>query len=228
MTESFSMNPEFVSLFKKWFAVMEAIDHMEKTGEMRQGRGGNYDFVEAAEVVKRVHKELIAHRLAFFPEIVDAQYAEGTTKSGGVSYHWILQLNISIVDIDSGAVWTRAWRGESLDYQDKGLGKALTLCLKYFWLQALLVGTGEPDPDGMVPQEPSTQALVASIKRNWTGVARELGIIPDSDELTAEDGATLKGILGDTYAQLSQVQEAKALRKVLVTGLGKLFSSSLS
>jgi hypothetical protein len=215
-----------VGLLGKLHKLMVAIEHLEKTGQMKSG-GKTWDFVEAAEVVKIVHKEMGKLALVFAPEIVSAHYEQGQSKSGTTNYHWILDLRIVISDAATGAFDVRQWKGESIDYQDKGLGKALTLCLKYFWLQTLLVGTGEPDPDGMVPQEPSAQEFVANIKRQWANVARELGIIPD-ENMTAESGAVLKGILGETYGQLAQVQETKALRRVMTTGLGKLFSHALT
>jgi hypothetical protein len=213
-----------VQLLGKIQKLMGAIPYMEKTGEMRD-RKNAWQFVEASEVVKAVHTQMDNLKLLFSPEITDKHYEEGKSKSGAQYHHWDIDLRIVITDSETGAFDVRQWAGESIDYQDKGLGKALTLCLKYFWLQTLLVGTGGPDPDGIDPHAPQAPAvsLVQSIKNVWIDMAQELGLF---EEWNKEAAPVLIEALGGAYEKLNEVQDPKALKGVMTQGILELCRAS--
>jgi len=135
-------------LMAKLGLVMADVVSLSKTG-VNTDQG--YAFIEATEVLDAVHKSLVAHRLAYTPAINAVEYTEGSSRSGNTYRHYLLDLTITLHDCETGATWSVPWKGESIDYQDKGLGKALTLCLKYYWLQTLLISTGETDPDAITP-----------------------------------------------------------------------------
>ena len=136
------------ALMTKLNQVMADVVSLDKTG-VNKDQG--YAFVEASEVLSVVHKAMVAHGLTYTPAINGVEYVEGASRSGNTYRHYLLDLTITLHDCETGAMWAVPWKGESIDYQDKGLGKALTLCLKYFWLQTLMIGTGETDPDSITP-----------------------------------------------------------------------------
>ena len=135
-------------LMTKLNQVMADVVSLDKTG-VNKDQG--YAFVEASEVLSVVHKAMVAHGLTYTPAINGVEYVEGASRNGNMYRHYLLDLTITLHDCETGAMWAVPWKGESIDYQDKGLGKALTLCLKYFWLQTLMIGTGETDPDSITP-----------------------------------------------------------------------------
>ena len=186
---------EHAQLMHKLSLVMADIVSLNKTGV---NRDQGYAFIEATEVLSVVHKALVAHGLTYTPAITGAEYAEGASRSGNSFRHYLLDLVITLHDCDTGATWSVPWKGEAIDYQDKGVGKALTLCLKYFWLQTLLIGTGEPDPDSITPITEGSQRRSSSPQPGRS--AQSQGVEPDADPgafvmfMGKHKGSTLRDI----------------------------------
>jgi len=128
-------------MFTKLFAVMQEMEELPKLGKAPSSIGG-FAYVRDQEVKEAVRAGFLKHRLMFLPECTGVTHEEQ-----GKQTHLYSSLGITLVDIDTGHTYYIPWAGEALDPFDKASGKSATLGFKYWWLNTLMVATGE-DPDG--------------------------------------------------------------------------------
>jgi len=136
------------ALMEKLRLVMEDVVSLSKTGH---NKDQGYAFVEASEVLAAVHESLVKCGLTQTVEITNVEYTDGSNRSGNTYRHYFVWMLVTLSDCVTGYKCVLPWVGESIDYQDKGIGKAETLGQKQFWLKTLLIDTGDTDPDGNTP-----------------------------------------------------------------------------
>ena len=144
------------TIWQKIQAVMADVTHIEKGG---WNDYHNYAYATDEDVLDAVHKALVSHGLVFLPGMVEVIQDENKT---------LARFEFQIVDAETGDCITLPWHGEANDTQDKGVSKAATAAVKYFWLKTLLIPTGqkEDDPDAKSPATQSTRKRSSKAPRN--------------------------------------------------------------
>jgi hypothetical protein len=145
-----------VGLPMKMVKIMGAVGNVAKGG-MNSQQG--YKFIQSDDVVDAIRIEMVKNNVAVFAKAIGYEMTEGTTKSGGVNYHAVVQFEFMLVDADSGETMACTWYGESIDTSDKSFSKAGTSALKYWLLKTFMISAGEPDADAETPERSAKEAL---------------------------------------------------------------------
>lgn len=186
------------ALAAKMVKVMDSISRVPKRG---RNTYQNYDYVTDPDVADAVRTALVEQGLSI--GVSHANYPTRTETDGKMSVITVA-LFITLTDADSGAWKTVLTYGEGADSQDKGVSKAMTAGVKYYWLKNALIPTGDEDPDsgplpGKPPKTKSTHQLAKPLHE------QESVEIP-GDPLTVvmgfgkHRGKTLGQIETETYA----------------------------
>ena len=134
-------------LRQKLLAVFRGVHRFVKTGT---NEAQKYQYVEAAVVLARV-RELLAENGVFVTvETVVVQHQPYESRTGANQWLSTVQLKVTFVDAETGDELPLSFLGTGADSGDKGLYKAITGALKYFFLANTLAPTGD-DPE--VPRE---------------------------------------------------------------------------
>lgn len=144
----------------KLVQVMKACGYIQKDSENKEQK---YRYVSAAAVLEKVNAALVEANMVSIPEFSVVSEKEKPTARGGIWQLVTVQCRLQIIDADSGESVTVVSLGTGTDPGDKAAAKAQTMALKYAWLTALNIGTGdEPEADertdrqdfGHVPANP--------------------------------------------------------------------------
>ncbi|RJQ25546.1 MAG: hypothetical protein C4589_11150 [Peptococcaceae bacterium] len=140
----------------KLVQVMKTCGYVQKDSENKEQR---YKYVSAAAVAEKVNQALAEARLASVPEFSLVSEKEKATARGGVWQLVTVQCKLTIIDADSGESVTVTSLGTGTDPGDKAVAKAQTMAMKYAWLTALNIETGdEPENDGRTDKEQFMQS----------------------------------------------------------------------
>lgn len=135
---------EAPTLAAKLLAVAQVITHVEKGG---RNTHQNYDYVQAADVLATVRRELHSRNVIVLPGTVPGS-VQHFTETGGKGFVTTVDLHYRFIDTDTREELVLPWTGAGADVGgDKGLYKAYTGGLKYALLGAFLIPTGD-DPEG--------------------------------------------------------------------------------
>lgn len=139
------LNPERKNIAAKLIQVAKACGYVQKDSENKEQR---YKYVSAAAVMEKVNPALVEARLVSVPEFSIVSEKEKATSRGGIWQLVTVQCQLTIIDADSGESATVVSLGTGTDPGDKAVAKAQTMALKYAWLTALNIETGdEPEAD---------------------------------------------------------------------------------
>ncbi|MFA5385523.1 MAG: ERF family protein [Eubacteriales bacterium] len=123
--------------------VMQACSYVQKDAENKEQK---YRYVSAAAVLEKINPALVANNLVSIPEFSLISEKEKSTARGGIWQLVTVQCKLMIIDADSGEVLNIVSLGTGTDPGDKATSKAQTAALKYAWLTALNIETGD-DPE---------------------------------------------------------------------------------
>lgn len=138
------------SLAAKLALVAKEIGSIGKNGKNRQQ---GYNYIEYSEIAGKIRELFAKYKIVIAPEIKNALVTEIKNKSGNIGYHYILEMEFTILDGENDKVSiTKSWRGESIDYGDKGINKAATSGTKYFLMRLFQVSEKGDDPDAVSPE----------------------------------------------------------------------------
>lgn len=171
-----------IGLPMKMVKIMGAVGNVAKGGTNSQQ---GYKFIQSDDVVDAIRAEMVKNNVAVFAKAIGYEMTEGTTKSGGVNYHAVVQFEFMLVDADSGETMACTWYGESIDTSDKSFSKAGTSAMKYWLLKTFMISAGEPDADAESPE----RAPKAALKGNGQQQRR---IPPQSNEKASNSSAAPK------------------------------------
>lgn len=142
-----------LTLAAKLAKIGQAVGAIEKSGVNQQQR---YNFIPYSEVAARTREQLAKNNVAIVPMVTEVERDEVRTRNGSVGYHYILKMEFTITDGDSDSRIVSEWFGESTDYGDKGINKAITSGTKYFLMRLFNVSEAESeDADATTPEEAS-------------------------------------------------------------------------
>jgi hypothetical protein len=141
-----------MNIFKRFSAVQAA---MSKVGIDKAGKNKmqNYNYRGIDQVMNTLAPVLAANEVLIIPSVANHNMTQGTTKSGGVSFHHCVEVEYMIVGPEGDKIGPFRSRGECIDTSDKGLNKACTAAYKYWVLTALCVPLeGQEDADSATPE----------------------------------------------------------------------------
>jgi len=147
------------TLYEKMFAVMEAVDYIEKTTRI-QYKTTDYKATAEEKITPIFRAEFLKNKLMVFP------VEQTSEKNNGITS---VDTKYKIVDIESGDSEILASSGEGADSQDKGAGKAMTYAYKYMLLRTFMSPTGE-DPDKTSSQEIDDKKKKPDVKMTETQI----------------------------------------------------------
>lgn len=140
----------------KLVQVMKACGYVQKGSENKEQK---YKYVSAAAIAEKVNQALVEANLVSIPEFSILSEKEKSTSRGGIWQLITVQCKLQIIDADSGESVTVVSLGTGTDPGDKATSKAQTAAMKYAWLTALNIETGdEPEADSKTDQQTFTNA----------------------------------------------------------------------
>lgn len=146
-----SEQKEHKNIANKLIQVMEKCGYIQKDSQNKEQK---YKYVSAAAVSEKINTALVETRLVSIPRFSIVSEKEKTTKNGAVWQLVTVQCVLHIVDADSGESVSVTSLGCGTDMGDKAVAKAQTMALKYAWLTALNIETGdEPEADERTDQQ---------------------------------------------------------------------------
>ena len=142
--------PTSKTLAAKIAAVSKDLGAIAKTGHNKEQ---GFDFIEYATVSGKIRELFDKHGIAIIPQVKEILVTENvTSKSGRQGYHYILRMSFKILNADNADdSIERDWLGEATAYDDKGINKAETSGVKYFYMRTFNIsekGDADNDPDG--------------------------------------------------------------------------------
>ncbi|ABO51128.1 hypothetical protein Dred_2618 [Desulforamulus reducens MI-1] len=133
------------SIAAKLVQVAKACEYVQKDSTNKEQK---YKYVSAAAILGKVNDALVQANMASVPEFSILSEKEKSTSRGGVWQLVTVQCKLTIIDADSGESVTVTSLGTGTDPGDKAVAKAQTMALKYAWLTALNIETGDnPEAD---------------------------------------------------------------------------------
>lgn len=165
--------------------VYEAINQVtavmagEGIAKGRKNLQQNYTFRGIDDVYSALARPLADAKLCILPRVMSRETSERATKSGGVSFYVVLDVEFDFVSAVDGSKHTIRTVGEAMDTADKATNKAMSAAMKYACLMTFQIPTeGDNDADSShherVPAQPQNPVrgndlvsqLAASI--DWT------------------------------------------------------------
>lgn len=114
----------------------------------RMNEQQKYKFRGIDDVYNALSGFLSAAGLCILPRVTKREVTERATKSGGVLFYVVLDVEFDLVCAEDGSRHTVAVVGEAMDSGDKATNKAMSAAYKYACMQAFCIPTeGNPDAD---------------------------------------------------------------------------------
>lgn len=130
-------------IYKKLGTLARACAYVQKDAENKEQK---YKYASAEAILEKVNAALTEVGLISIPKYSLISEKEKPTAKGAIWQLILLQLDLQIVDIDTGDFITVTSLGAGADPGDKAPAKAQTMALKYAWITALNIAIGD-DPE---------------------------------------------------------------------------------
>ena len=139
-------------LAKKFIEVMKECSYVEKHGTNDYH---GYQYATSADVLAKVNASLVKHGIASVavPELLDM--VDVTTTKGNTEKLATVQMQITLIDTESGETFSIVGIGSGQDSGDKAIMKAETAAIKYAYMLSLAISTGD-DPEADIQTDLST------------------------------------------------------------------------
>ena len=137
-------------LASKFINVMQECSHIEKNGVNSFHK---YKYATSSDVMQKVNAALTKYGIASFvsPSLISLQ--EVKTAKGNIDHFATVEVEIKLVDKDSGEEAILKGLGNGQDNGDKAVAKALTSAMKYAYMMSLAISTGDdPEADRSVDE----------------------------------------------------------------------------
>ena len=134
---------------------MLAREGIAKLGTNQQHR---YPFRRLDDVYNACSRIFSEVGLLIIPNVKSLDLNQGTTKSGGVSFHAKITVDWDFVSSHDGSKHTASTKGECIDTSDKATNKAFVSAYKYLLIVTFCIPLeGEQDADHTTPEAPNIQ-----------------------------------------------------------------------
>lgn len=135
---------------KVYSAIVAVMADIGKEGIAKGSRNAQqgYNFRGIDAVYNALSALLARHRLCILPRVLSRGVSEQTSKSGGILFYVVLDVEFDFVSADDGSKHTVRAAGEAMDSGDKATNKAMSAAYKYACMQAFCIPTeGDNDAD---------------------------------------------------------------------------------
>lgn len=146
----------------KLVQIADQCGYIQKGSENKEQK---YRYAAAADVMRKINPALVEAKVVSIPEFSILSEKEKHTSKGAVWQLVTVQCKLQIIDSESGESVTVASLGCGVDPNDKAVAKAQTMALKYAWLTALNIETGD-DPEA--DEQPDQTTFVTSLPNSPT------------------------------------------------------------
>jgi hypothetical protein len=135
---------------KVYAAIAKVMADVGKAGisKGRKNEQQGYKFRGIDDVYNALSGFLSAAGLCILPRVMKREVTERATKSGGVLFYVVLDVEFDLVCAEDGSKHTVAVVGEAMDSGDKATNKAMSAAYKYACMEVFCIPTeGNPDAD---------------------------------------------------------------------------------
>ena len=147
MTSNTSTNDTPRTVQQRFVAAMRDVASVGKGEQANMKRGGSFKFRGIDAVMNAVGPAFRTHGLFLMPELIDQQYERVPRGNGGMMISTVVTVCFHIMCEETGQEITGTCVGEANDTADKATAKAMSVALRTFLLQSMVLPTDEPDPD---------------------------------------------------------------------------------
>ena len=124
-------------VFRRLAQAWKSLAYLRKSARVEYGKGGGYQYTPAADVTAAVHGALVTAGLIVGSSRVVA--VSGDHRAA------LVTLEVDVIDPEDGSRTTFQGTGAASDSGDKALSKANTIAMRYLWLGAFQIATGDED-----------------------------------------------------------------------------------
>ena len=124
------------NVYQRLSKIMEKADYIKKDKEIKFSNN-SYTVVGHDAVTKKIHPLLVKHGICLIPSITNVEQ-QGNRSRVDMTFKWI-----NIDDPEDYFLTTASAYG--IDNQDKGIGKAWSICQRFTVLKTLHLETGDRD-----------------------------------------------------------------------------------
>lgn len=150
---------------KVYAAIAEVMAELAKVGIGKNNRNTqqNYKFRGIDDVYNALAPLLAKTKLLILPRVLSRSVTERETKSGGVLFYVVLEVEFDLVSGVDGSMHTVRVIGEAMDSGDKASNKAMSAAYKYACMEAFCIPTeGDNDADATT-HEPAPRRGVTTV-----------------------------------------------------------------
>lgn len=141
------------------------------------------------------------------PHVLDKVYERGVTKSGTPTVEVFLTVEFAWYGTDGGEPVKGVVAAEAMDTSDKATAKAMSVALRTFLLQTLMLPTDEKDPDAEYHERQAVVPDVA-VPANFVGLVEEASTLDGLEALWHE--SVKGGFSGQVQAVITKRKKALA------------------
>ena len=131
----------------RFVAAMREVGHVGKREQANMGRGGSFNFRGIDAVMNAVGPAFRKYGIFLMPELLSEEYERVPRGNGGMMVATRVRVCYHIMSETGDGEFYGTAIGEANDTADKATAKAMSVALRTFLLQSLVLPTDEPDPD---------------------------------------------------------------------------------
>lgn len=124
-------------VFRKLGEAWKILAFLRKSAKVEYGKGGGYNYAPASEVTAAVHDAFVTVGL-----IVGSSRVVSVSGDHRAA---LVTLAVDVIDPEDGSRTMFQGTGAASDSGDKALSKANTVAMRYLWLGAFQIATGDED-----------------------------------------------------------------------------------
>lgn len=175
------MSASKISAIESIQGVMAEVSGVAKRDKNTQ-QGFNFRGIDA--VVNAVGPALRKVGGAIIPTILEKQYDRGVTKSGTPTVECFITVAFDWYGTDGGTPVRGVVGAEAMDLSDKATAKAMSVALRTYLLQTLMLPTDEKDPDA----EYHERAASKPVPQEFLDLIESATTLDELNELYAQAG----------------------------------------
>lgn len=186
----------------------------------RKNSQQGYSFRGIDDIYNALAPILARTGLVILPRALNRTFMEQPTKSGGVLFYTVVEMEFDFVSSHDGSKHTVKTYGEAMDTADKSTNKAMSAAYKYAAFQTFCIPTeGDNDADKTTHEvAPRTKKVITddeslftrSVAKIATMTADELRAassklaLDASDKFTSDERTKLITLMQDRLAELKE------------------------
>lgn len=111
----------------------------------------NFKFRSIEQITDRARPLLADAEISVAPKVLTIEHTEVTSRNNTRGFRCVVTMQYTFTAASDDSALVVEMPGEAIDYGDKSTSKACQMAYKYALTQALMIGSGEADPDGQSP-----------------------------------------------------------------------------